>query len=248
MDSPSPGERSVTGTSPVEIGSEAVARTGAIHHVELWVPDLGRAAASWGWLLRELGYVPFREWPEGQSWKCGATYIVIEQSPARTAFRHDRHRPGMNHLAFHVADRLTLDRLAEEAPRCGWRLLFADRHPYAGGNDHYAAYLENGDGYEVELVGPLPALPAPDESGDAAEADEVREAGNAAEAGKSGEVREAYKAGEMDAAGELDTAGAGEAGGDAAGEASEAGELDAAGEAGGDAAGEAAPAGQTAEP
>ena len=28
----------------------------------------------------------------------------------------------------------------------GWRLMFADRHPYAGGEDHYAAYLENRDG------------------------------------------------------------------------------------------------------
>ena len=26
-----------------------------LHHVELWVPDLGRAVASWGWLLTELG-------------------------------------------------------------------------------------------------------------------------------------------------------------------------------------------------
>jgi len=35
--------------------------------------------------------------------------------------------------------------------------MFADRHPYAGGPDHYAAYLESGEGFEVELVadGPL---------------------------------------------------------------------------------------------
>jgi probable phosphoglycerate mutase len=32
-------------------------------------------------------------------------------------------------------------------------LLFAERHPFAGGPGHYAAYLENADGYEVELVG-----------------------------------------------------------------------------------------------
>jgi hypothetical protein len=31
-------------------------------------------------------------------------------------------------------------------------LLFADRHPFAGGPDHYAASLEDGDGFEVELV------------------------------------------------------------------------------------------------
>ena len=39
----------------------------------------------------------------------------------------------------------------------GWRLLFSDRHPHAGSIDHYAAYLEDRDGYEVELVAP-PAL------------------------------------------------------------------------------------------
>ena len=27
-----------------------------------------------------------------------------------------------------------------------------DRHPHAGGPEHYAAYLENGDGFEVDLV------------------------------------------------------------------------------------------------
>ncbi len=34
----------------------------------------------------------------------------------------------------------------------GWTLLFADRHPYAGGPQHYAAYLADRHGSEVELV------------------------------------------------------------------------------------------------
>ena len=34
----------------------------------------------------------------------------------------------------------------------GWSLLFADRHPGAGGPAHYAAYLEDAQGFEVELV------------------------------------------------------------------------------------------------
>ena len=41
----------------------------------------------------------------------------------------------------------------------GFRLLFEDRHPHAGGADHYAAYLEAPDGFEVELVAD-PADPA----------------------------------------------------------------------------------------
>jgi hypothetical protein len=30
--------------------------------------------------------------------------------------------------------------------------MYPDKHPYAGGAEHYAAYLENTDGFEVELV------------------------------------------------------------------------------------------------
>lgn len=30
--------------------------------------------------------------------------------------------------------------------------MFPDRHPHAGGEQTYAAYLENTDGFEVELV------------------------------------------------------------------------------------------------
>jgi hypothetical protein len=41
-------------------------------------------------------------------------------------------------------------------PAHGWALLFADKHPYAGGKDHYAAYLANSDGYEVELIADSP--------------------------------------------------------------------------------------------
>ena len=110
--------------------------------------------ASWGWLLDELGYKPFGDWPGGRSWRAGHTYIVLEQSPDRTASRHDRCRPGLNHLAFHVADQEQVEKLVAVAPSNGWRLMFADRHPYAGGEGHYAAYLENADGFEVELVAP----------------------------------------------------------------------------------------------
>lgn len=128
--------------------------TGALHHVELWVPDLDRATTSWGWLLRALGYQEFQSWPAGRSWRLGATYVVVEQSPALSADTHDRLRPGLNHLAFHVATRAEVDALVDEAPKRGWALLFPDRHPHAGGPDTYAAYLEDADGFEAELVAP----------------------------------------------------------------------------------------------
>ena len=134
--------------------------TGLIHHLEFWVPDLDRGVVSWGWLLDELGYKPFGDWPGGRSWRAGHTYIVLEQSPDRTASRHDRKRPGLNHIAFHVADQDQVEKLVAVAPSYGWRLMFPERHPYAGGEGHYAAYLENPDGFEVELVAPSPSAPA----------------------------------------------------------------------------------------
>ena len=45
-----------------------------------------------------------------------------------------------------------VEALAEQAPAHGWTLMFPDRHPHAGGERHYAAYLEDMDGFEVELV------------------------------------------------------------------------------------------------
>ena len=112
---------------------------GGLHHVELWVPDLARARAEWGWLLGQLGYQPFQDWDDGCSWRLGGTYLVVEQSPALTASRHDRLRPGLNHLAFHASSRGAVDALAAAGPAHGWTLLFPDRHPHAGGPDHYAA-------------------------------------------------------------------------------------------------------------
>lgn len=116
------------------------------------MPDLARAVASWGWLLGELGYEQYQDWSAGRSWRRGATYIVVERSGALTAAEHDRCRPGLNHLAFHVATRELVDELTVSAVDHGWDLLFPDRHPHAGGASHYAAYLADQDGYEVELV------------------------------------------------------------------------------------------------
>lgn len=118
----------------------------------MWVPDLAAAEHSWGWLLRELGWESFQRWPAGRSWRLGGTYLVLEQSPALTGAVHDRLAPGLNHLAFHAGPPAAVDRLVAAAPAYGWRLLFADRHPHAGGPDTYAGYLTDGQGYEVELV------------------------------------------------------------------------------------------------
>jgi RimJ/RimL family protein N-acetyltransferase/catechol 2,3-dioxygenase-like lactoylglutathione lyase family enzyme len=123
-----------------------------VHHVELWVADLAAAEKTFGWLFGELGWHEYQRWERGVSWRQGNGYVVVEDSPARTGDRHERTAPGINHLALHAGSRADVDRITAAAPAHGWRLMFADRHPHAGGPDHYAAYLENADGFEVELV------------------------------------------------------------------------------------------------
>ncbi len=123
-----------------------------LHHIELWVPDLVAARRSWGWLLTELGWTVADLSATTFEAQQGDVYLFVERSPALSGPTHDRLAPGVNHLAFHAGPPSQVDALVEAAPAHGWRLLFADRHPHAGGPDHYAAYLENTDGYEVELV------------------------------------------------------------------------------------------------
>jgi catechol 2,3-dioxygenase-like lactoylglutathione lyase family enzyme len=124
-----------------------------LHHLTLWVPDLGRAEESWSWLLGRLGYqrdlavdgvLLFRH-PVGFS-------VAMEQSPDMVpGMLYSRFRPGLNHLAFRLDGDLSLAALVAEAPDHGWAPMPTDSaHLIAGGAD--VAYLEDRDGFEVELV------------------------------------------------------------------------------------------------
>jgi hypothetical protein len=125
---------------------------GALHHIELWVPNLKRAKDEWGWVLSCLGYENYQNWSNGINWRRGPTYIVVEESPDLSSREHQRTAPGLNHLAFKAGSREHVDALAGEGAHHGWSQLFADKYPNAGGPEHYAAYLVNSDGFELELV------------------------------------------------------------------------------------------------
>jgi hypothetical protein len=66
-----------------------------------------------------------------------------------------------------IGDVLGLDHLASFTPLPGNRLMrlpgmlrggvttiYADKHPFAGGKDHYSLYFEDPDRMKVELVAP----------------------------------------------------------------------------------------------
>jgi catechol 2,3-dioxygenase-like lactoylglutathione lyase family enzyme len=122
------------------------------HHVELWVADLAQAREEWGWLLRRVGFTLASEWPEGQSWEAGGAYLTFTTSPNVAGSTHDRRRPGLNHLAFHGRSPVEVDAIMREAPENGWRPLYHDRYPHAGGPDSYAGWLENSAGFKAEVV------------------------------------------------------------------------------------------------
>jgi DivIVA domain-containing protein len=130
--------------------------TTGLHHLEIWIRDLDIATRSFGWLFERLGWTLFQVWDEGRSWQAPGEgpYVVMERSPDLAWQAYDRKAPGLNHLALAVPERWMVDRIVSEAPTYGWQLMFADRHPHAGGAQHYAAYLENDEGFEVEVVAP----------------------------------------------------------------------------------------------
>jgi catechol 2,3-dioxygenase-like lactoylglutathione lyase family enzyme len=138
------------------------ALAGRLHHVEMNVSDLAHAREFWGWLLMDLGYTAYQDWDGGFSYKLGPTYIVFVQTSERYLVpSYHRSRTGLNHLAFHARSKQHVDDLAAELLRRGYVVLYSDRHPHAGGPDHYAVFFEDPDQIKVELVAPHGSPGAP---------------------------------------------------------------------------------------
>ncbi|WP_076560798.1 VOC family protein [Salimicrobium flavidum] len=132
---------------------------GLLHHVEIYVSDLEKSKAFWGWFLGELGYEPYQQWDGGQSWKLGETYLVFVQTESKYLdVLYNRCRTGLNHLAFHASSRERVDEMLNMLKDREVPILYEDDFPYAGGEDHYAVYFEDPDRIKVEFVAPAPIL------------------------------------------------------------------------------------------
>jgi len=123
-----------------------------LHHITLWVPDLVRADESWSWLLGELGYT--RDDGSGPvllfRHPAGFTVALEQSDDMVPGMLHSRLRPGMNHLAFVIPSQEALEQVLDGAAAHGWTRMLVDPHPLASGGR--GAYLEDRDGFEVELV------------------------------------------------------------------------------------------------
>jgi catechol 2,3-dioxygenase-like lactoylglutathione lyase family enzyme len=125
-----------------------------LHHLTLWVPDIKRAEASWSWLLGELGYVLDRSVERRLLFRHGTGFaIALEQSSDMVpGMLYSRMRPGLNHIAFALESGEALRIIMRAASSHGWSALPIDHHPIAGGAE--VTYMEDRDGFEVELVAP----------------------------------------------------------------------------------------------
>jgi len=126
---------------------------GTIHHIEIYVSDLAKSKEFWGWLLSTLGYEVDQEWKEGVSFRLGDHYVVFVQVVDRYQTPpYHRCRVGLNHLAFNVANRHEVDRLTQMLIERDVPILYEEKHPFAGGDSHYAVFFEDPDRIKVELV------------------------------------------------------------------------------------------------
>ena len=115
---------------------------------------MDRATQAWSWLLGELGYTRDRSIETVVLFRHpGGFAVALEQSDDMVpGMLYSRLRPGLNHLAFRLESPEHLQAVVGQCSQHGWSTMPIDHHPIAGGAD--VAYIEDGDGFEVELVAP----------------------------------------------------------------------------------------------
>lgn len=127
-----------------------------LHHVEIYVSDLTASRAFWSSLLGRIGYTVTGQWGDGftLSREGGDPYLTFVQvAPNHASRPYHRRGVGLNHLAFQVVDRKTVDALRQYCLKSGISLLYDDRYPFAnGGEDYFALFLEDPDRIKVEFV------------------------------------------------------------------------------------------------
>lgn len=124
-----------------------------LHHIEINVSNLKRSKEFYSALLPELGYAEYQNWPLGFSYKSGEAYLVFVQTEEQfLQIPYHRKTTGLNHLAFHARSCAEVDRLTLLMKEKGASILYEDRYPFAGGPDHYAAFMEDPDRLKIEIA------------------------------------------------------------------------------------------------
>ncbi|MCU0975593.1 MAG: VOC family protein [Steroidobacteraceae bacterium] len=131
-------------------GTAATTAGGGIHHLDLTVSDLVVATAFYDRVLPTLGFRRIEDAPEGPLW-AGASFELGLQAARRTA-PHDRHAPGLHHLAFAAPTRADVDRAHGELAMAGVVILDPPDHYPQYCEGYYAFFFEGPDGVKLEYV------------------------------------------------------------------------------------------------
>jgi catechol 2,3-dioxygenase-like lactoylglutathione lyase family enzyme len=117
-----------------------------LHHVEIYVSNLKVSQDFWSTLLAKVGYEQ-----SGHGQDAYLTFVQVAEKHAQR--QYNRCGVGLNHLAFKVKDRDTVDMLRHYCLEKGIISLYDDKYPFAnGGTDYYALFVEDPDRIKVEFV------------------------------------------------------------------------------------------------
>lgn len=130
---------------------------GMIHHLALTVTDPDASFGLYDAVLRELGYQFHKINELGPAWhfKTDAGLHEIGLVRAQTgAQAHDRHAPGLHHLAWRMESRAAVDGMHALLVKLGATVTDAPaEYPqYNGGKGYYAVFFRDRDGLKLECV------------------------------------------------------------------------------------------------
>jgi catechol 2,3-dioxygenase-like lactoylglutathione lyase family enzyme len=129
-----------------------VGPSGAIHHVDITVCDLGRSTDFYDRVLPRLGFRRIPDCPEGPLWAGAQLEVGLQAAHPEAARPHDRYSPGLHHLAFTAPTREAVDALHRDLVALGVPILDppAEYPDYAPG--YYAVFFSDPDGIKLEYV------------------------------------------------------------------------------------------------
>ena len=134
-----------------------MAARGPLSHLDLNVSDPVASIRFYGLVLEYLGYER-HDIDHTRSWwsithSDGATFGIEVRPPRERAprDRHERYRPGIDHLAFHASSRSDVEGLAVMLEAAGFEVADPPaEYDYAPG--YYATAFDDPDGIRIEVV------------------------------------------------------------------------------------------------
>jgi catechol 2,3-dioxygenase-like lactoylglutathione lyase family enzyme len=131
---------------------------GLIHHLDLTVLDPERSRpfyeAVLGFLGYRLGHADARGYDFDLALPGGGVSSVgiVRAERGGRRKRHDRHSPGLHHVAWSAASRADVDRLHDLLRGLGAEILDAPADYPQYGAGYYAVFFADPDGLKLEFV------------------------------------------------------------------------------------------------